>query len=195
MYNASKFLVEDYDYWLRILLNGRIGHLSKSLYNYRFHKDSLTTTRQHDVKYADLLLKSEYLPKLRQKYANISFKKMEYYVNYLTAISNVHALLQEKSVKEIYIYGAGFICFLLLKELDSKSSGIKVCGIYDSSADENGYEQYGFKISLFINSPPPSDSVIVVCSDKYSSEIIQYIRCFEQFKRCKYNVFVPDFHI
>lgn len=194
-YNPSKFLVEDYDYWLRILLNGRIDHISKSLYNYRFHKDSLTSKRQNDVKYADIILKSEYLPMLKQKYANTSFKKMEHYVHYLTAISNVYALLHEKSVREIYIYGAGFICFLLLKELASKPSGIKVCGIYDSSADDNGYDQYGFKISLFSNSPPPSDSVIVVCSDKYSSEIVDCIRSYEISNHYKYQIIVPDFLI
>ena len=193
-YNVSKFLVEDYDYWLRILLNGRIAHISRSLYNYRFHKDSLTSKRQNDVKYADILLKSEYLPKLKQKFTDSSFKKTEYYVHYLEAISNLHSSLQKKSVKEIYIYGAGFICFLLLKEIYFKSSNIKVCGIFDSSADI-GYEQYGFKISLFSNNPPPSDSVIVVCSDKYSSEIVKYIRSFELSKHYKYKIYVPDFRI
>ena len=42
-YNIKTFLVEDYDYWCRIAINGKIDYIDDSLYYYRFHENSLTT--------------------------------------------------------------------------------------------------------------------------------------------------------
>ena len=45
-YNQDLFLVEDYDYWMRILLEYRsIKCLSKCLYLYRRHSDSLSESK------------------------------------------------------------------------------------------------------------------------------------------------------
>lgn len=60
-YDVRRFLVEDYDYWLRILFHyGRIDYLNNILYLYRMHNASLSETRQADVR--------EQLIKLREKY-------------------------------------------------------------------------------------------------------------------------------
>ena len=48
-YNPDKFLVEDYDYWLRIYSRFRMKHICESLYMYRFHEASLTSTRQEQI--------------------------------------------------------------------------------------------------------------------------------------------------
>lgn len=50
-YDSTRFLVEDYDYWLRIYQHyGRIGHLDQMLYHYRWHGESLTLTKSKDIK-------------------------------------------------------------------------------------------------------------------------------------------------
>lgn len=49
-YATDLFLVEDYDYWLRIARNNKIKHLPENLYLYRTHPGSLTSTRQHDIR-------------------------------------------------------------------------------------------------------------------------------------------------
>ena len=41
-YNPRTFLVEDYDYWIRVSKQFRMQRLFKPLYYYRCHKDSLT---------------------------------------------------------------------------------------------------------------------------------------------------------
>ena len=41
-YDSSKFLVEDWDYWLRMGLFGRIDAIHDVLYRYLFHANSLT---------------------------------------------------------------------------------------------------------------------------------------------------------
>lgn len=49
-YNPNLFLLEDYDYWLRIHDIGKIGVLHECLYNYRIHPNTLTSKRKEDVK-------------------------------------------------------------------------------------------------------------------------------------------------
>jgi glycosyltransferase involved in cell wall biosynthesis len=41
-YNADLFLAEDYDYWLRTYREFEVAHLQKTLYEYRWHGESLT---------------------------------------------------------------------------------------------------------------------------------------------------------
>ena len=49
-YNTNLFLVEDYDYWMRIFLNGKISAINEVLYTYRMHSKSLTATRKEEVR-------------------------------------------------------------------------------------------------------------------------------------------------
>ena len=50
-YNVDYFCVEDYEYWLRILKNcGEISYINKTLYWYRFHSMSLTSTKQELIR-------------------------------------------------------------------------------------------------------------------------------------------------
>lgn len=46
-YNSNLFLIEDYDYWLRISKKFKIGFLDQVLYGYRCHTESLTS-KIHD---------------------------------------------------------------------------------------------------------------------------------------------------
>lgn len=64
-YDESLFLNEDHDYWLRILLKTKIANLCEVLYLYRIRKESLTTTRESEIKKA----KTKLLAKYRKIYA------------------------------------------------------------------------------------------------------------------------------
>ncbi len=49
-YNENLFLIEDYDYWYRILEKYKcIGYIPKNLYKYRLHNGSLTSTQSVKV--------------------------------------------------------------------------------------------------------------------------------------------------
>lgn len=48
-YEPNMFLVEDYDYWIRISKQFKVGHLNKNLYIYRVHDNSLTGTRKKEI--------------------------------------------------------------------------------------------------------------------------------------------------
>lgn len=51
-YNPNCFLVEDYDYWLRIYHNGIISPLHECLYDYRVHDGSLSTKHEKEIEEA-----------------------------------------------------------------------------------------------------------------------------------------------
>lgn len=48
-YDATLFLAEDYDYWIRIGRYGKMGHIDDNLYLYRTHSQSLTQTKQKQI--------------------------------------------------------------------------------------------------------------------------------------------------
>lgn len=47
-YDVNKFLVEDYDYWLRIFSRFKVYYIKDYLYKYRWHDRSLTSTEKQD---------------------------------------------------------------------------------------------------------------------------------------------------
>lgn len=48
-YDASLFLAEDYDYWIRMWLETKVAHLAENLYFYRIHEKSLSETRKEQI--------------------------------------------------------------------------------------------------------------------------------------------------
>lgn len=62
-YNEKMFLIEDYEYWLRMGLKTNLYHIDESLYFYRTHKGSLTQTRREEIRQAKLALKKQFADK------------------------------------------------------------------------------------------------------------------------------------
>ncbi len=54
-YDPELFLVEDYDYFMRIAKRFRIGHIAEPLYYFRRHDDALYVSRFCEVKASDFL--------------------------------------------------------------------------------------------------------------------------------------------
>ncbi len=71
-YDTSKFLVEDYDFWLRAYEKFKFYFLPEILYSYRMHKGSLTGQRRVEIKKRAIALREDILartedPKIRAK--------------------------------------------------------------------------------------------------------------------------------
>lgn len=47
-YDPTLYLVEDYDYWLRIFANYQVSHISHKLYGYRKHAGALSSTEKQE---------------------------------------------------------------------------------------------------------------------------------------------------
>lgn len=71
-YDTGKFLVEDYDFWLRAYEKFKFYFLPEILFSYRMHPGSLTETRQEEIKLRVIELLKEIRartesPKIRMK--------------------------------------------------------------------------------------------------------------------------------
>ncbi|MCI8377480.1 MAG: glycosyltransferase family 2 protein [Lachnospiraceae bacterium] len=64
-YDAGKFLVEDYDFWLRAYWKYRFCHLEENPYYYRVHAFSLTSERKKEVSNASKVLRREHIDKIK----------------------------------------------------------------------------------------------------------------------------------
>lgn len=69
-YDPNFFLAEDYEYWIRAYLNGKLMHIDKILYDYGMHGQSLTSTRQKDIGKATYDVKNKYFTDLLNKCEN-----------------------------------------------------------------------------------------------------------------------------
>lgn len=85
-YDADRFLVEDYDYWLRISQNYEVAHIDSVLYQYRYHEKSLTMRRMMEVGEQLLRLKKDY---------------------FLYLIDKIEGEEKKAFIFEMIIYGAG----------------------------------------------------------------------------------------
>ena len=66
-YDPNKFLVEDYDYWLRISFQYPVERIPEILYSYRFHAGNLTASREAEIAEKVAALKTEYLEPIAKR--------------------------------------------------------------------------------------------------------------------------------
>ncbi|MBQ3039436.1 MAG: glycosyltransferase [Alphaproteobacteria bacterium] len=59
-YDTNTFCAEDYDYWCRIALNGRLDYIKDNIYQYRTNSDSLTATQQPRIRQKTALIQQKY---------------------------------------------------------------------------------------------------------------------------------------
>jgi len=101
-YDETKFLVEDYDFWLRVSQHFRISPpLRKLLYDYRVHGGTLTSNRSYEVQAALLSLLSQHLPRMGW----VGFRKLSYGYTAL-GYAACHAGLRAKALRG---YGAALL--------------------------------------------------------------------------------------
>ena len=78
-YREDLFLVEDYEYWLRLSFNTKISTLHRFLYKYRVHNGSLTATRKEGIAAAKVKMRIQYLPKVEEKLQSNTKALLLYY--------------------------------------------------------------------------------------------------------------------
>lgn len=160
-YNTNFFLVEDYEYWLRILFHYKsIGYINKVLYHYRQHAGSLTSTRYREIQIRNAELHSMYMRNI----CDLIPAEKEYlcriYFRIVATIGYSHKLyhLVREYVPELCIvkngqckekmivYGAGCIGrkfaeknkknIIAFADRDEKKVGACINGIYVISLNE-----------------------------------------------------------
>jgi glycosyltransferase involved in cell wall biosynthesis len=59
-YDENKFCAEDYDYWCRMALIGKIDYRNDNIYYYRQHRWSLSATKKPQIKAKTIQIKNQY---------------------------------------------------------------------------------------------------------------------------------------
>lgn len=92
-YDTNTFCAEDYDYWCRIALAGKIDYALDNIYVYRFQPNSLTATKQTQI-----LEKTKYI---QRKYAPAFFEKFNFtqsdITKFYTNILHEHRYLKKQT--------------------------------------------------------------------------------------------------
>ena len=70
-YDESRFLVEDYDYWLRLGLAGKIGELHEVIYTYRQHAASLTSQKSMEIMRLRIELQVDFMERYAARYPQL----------------------------------------------------------------------------------------------------------------------------
>lgn len=86
-YREDLFLVEDYEYWLRLCFYTKLAHYPKVLYHYRVHEKSLTATRKSQIAERLIQLRLEYLEKVENLFKDNPFAL---YLFYTRVIDELH---------------------------------------------------------------------------------------------------------
>lgn len=84
-YDTSFFLVEDYEYWLRINLEYSICPLHKCIYDYRTHDNSLSITRRKEIEQRLARLHWDYLAKYEK--SNMNEQELFQYFDFILKYS------------------------------------------------------------------------------------------------------------
>lgn len=159
-YNEALFLVEDYEFWMRVLFEcGEIGVIKKNLYRYREHEFSLSSQRKKDVKRNLNILRKSHLESLlglasmnedlmvklyceMNAEEQLSGEEIEQFRNNSRFLNNCVKLDMNKP---IVVYGAGKYgqaSLKLLKHItffvdqNPRLTGKKIAGIEVLSPDE-----------------------------------------------------------
>lgn len=201
-YNPNLFLVEDYDYWLRIRKKyHEIVHMNETLYLYRWHNDSLTIRKQKQV-YDQLLvlrkLHIDYLlEQMKQSPAlicHIYYEFLEYKVDVQDirnkVIEYVPVIRSEKiemdQTKKYVIFGAGKVGTAAAKLLGNRA----ICYV-DNDPEKIGKRLNGLQIISFqeLVEKKNTDYLILIAISSHSIyELIHQLFELGFKEYCTYNL-------
>ena len=184
-YDISFFLVEDYEYWMRILTHYRhIGWIDEKLYLYRVHSGSLTEKRKKDVRKQLLRLRKKYLDKIIEYYRDNLSYLTRVYVDFLRdkedgykdlddcffeVCPDLKKLKRLQDERNIMAYGAG--------DFGNRAADLTKDRLelyIDQNADKMGFQKNGRKIiTLDQISQYKDKNVLIAMSDEKISDALR----------------------
>ncbi len=191
-YDASRFLVEDYDYWLRVRKQcGEIKRISRVLYLYRRHSSSLTAMRQRDVQMQRAKLLVSYFADIMREFSDGKAKitKIFYdaaavvgdlrslqssFLEYVPELSGDIALYGERLKGSAIVFGAGITGKMTYEMIRGH-----VVAFADNDISKVGQKIDGVEIMLFndaIRKYPDVTVVIAVRTEWIYQIVFQLIK-------------------
>lgn len=186
-YNESRILVEDYDYWLRIASKYDIQNIPETLYDYRFHNDSLTIKKIRKVGKQLTDLRKDYIQEIANKVDEGTFQEIlfdmlvcegeeiqKYIKDCDLDIDSVINRKREVSSKTVWLFGAGGLGRAALQIL----SNLEICGFIDNDERKIGSKIQGKQvISLNEFLTKEDNSTVVICTElRYAYHIMKQLK-------------------
>ncbi len=186
-YDENRFLVEDYDYWLRIASKYDIKNIPEILYDYRFHNNSLTVKRMRKVGERLTDLRKNYIQTISDNVDDETYREIIFEMlvcrgeDILPCIKkcniNVDLVInrrREISCRNIWLFGAGALGRAALHML----SDFNVYGFIDNDIKKVGCEIQGKTIiSLAEFLKQKGDSTVVICTElRYAYNIMRQLK-------------------
>lgn len=181
-YAADMFLVEDYDYWLRIQEQfGANGHIDQELYYYRYHNNSLTEQRKTQIKEQLLRLRMKHADYIQMFYQDnhTVLCQMYYESGQVLFKDQIHSLVPELAYEVPYIkgkkcvvYGAGQMGLSALELL-----GNDVANFADGSASKVGQSISGVTVLSLIEMKQRSKEcqIVIAAGPGKVYDMIKYL--------------------
>jgi hypothetical protein len=195
-YEPNMFLVEDYDYWIRISKQFKVGHLNKNLYIYRVHNNSLTGTRKKEINTQLYKLRKKHLDYLimgvNDKYKEKLF--LEMIAQNINECENLISRFWTKNEemnkyscvkmfnnidnnKKIVLFGAGIIANRAITYFGKE----RIECIIDNSKDRIGTKLHGIDIvslDWYINdmSRDRDSQVVIAVGNNYVLAIAEQLK-------------------
>ena len=181
-YDGSKFLIEDYDYWLRIASKYDIENLPEILYDYRFHNDSLTVKKMHKVGERLTDLRKEYIKEIADNVDALTYQEIAFEM-LVCGGEKIRPIIKECNLdvssvinrnkaitgNSIWLFGAGALGRAALQIL----SDFEIRGFIDNDIRKNGKKIQGRPvISLNEFLLQKDDSTVVICTELRYAYII-----------------------
>lgn len=160
-YDEKRFLVEDYEYWLRISQHYEVGHMDRALYQYRYHRRSLTVRRTREIGEQLLKLKKDYFGYLLEK---ISVEEKKAFIFEMVVYGADKSYVEENGAndfcedwffrkrefienKKVVLFGAGAMGLNGLDYMGKEN----VAAFIDNSPNKIGKKLEGKKVFSFLD--------------------------------------------
>lgn len=198
-YNSDMFLVEDYEYWLRILFRYKnIAYMDEILYLYRSHGASLTETKKSEIHKQLLNLRKKYLRSIIEMPETDACILSEIYYDFKfndTLDGDSDRLLKnstpvlEKDVgyigKNVVIYGAGKFGQMAYRRMETD-----IYCFADRDEEKVGKKIGGKQIVSLADMKKLSDLYhIVIAADKQN--VYSFLLTLEELGIETCSVFIP----
>lgn len=199
-YDSKRFLVEDYDYWLRILFkNKKIYFIDQILYAYRQHSKSLTEMFSQNVQTELIRLQTHYIAQIVDRlkdrkdllcalYFNIQFcndidSNANRFIEPL--VPEVSRNCQMKNDKKVIVYGAGEYGNLVFKKIKNK-----IAFYADKDTNKIGKYKNGIQIISMEEMADKKNMYEIIIATS-SRNIYDFIKTLELYSIYSFSVFNP----
>ena len=150
-YNENAFCAEDWDYWCRVALNGKIAYIKDNCYTYVANTNGLSFTHRKQADKMGEEVVNKYASRIIDKYSESNFKRIcmygnviDKYPNYKISFKKINMFISDKpsglvTPKDIYTSKSKYI-YKIYEDNITKYNNKKVDNLIGKLINSNARE-------------------------------------------------------